>query len=135
MSALPIDRPVPLRGGAAGVLQFPPPWRCPLPPAPVVAAPLRITRRGRLVITLLVCAVLAVAGVVAAFRALAGAEAPVVPVKSVLVLPGDTLWSIAGTVAEPGEDVLDVIADIVEMNDLETSAVFVGQRLTVPLPA
>jgi hypothetical protein len=131
MSALPIDhRLAPARrGGSAVVLRFPIERTGNAAAAP--AAGLRITRRGRLAVTLLVATVLAIAGGTSATRAAAGSEAPR-PVDTVLVMPGDTLWSIAGAVAGPGEDVRDVIAEIVDVNDLPTSAVFAGQELTVP---
>ena len=125
MSALPMDYPLaPARG--AVVLQFPTARvRRPAPP-------LRITRRGRLVITLGMTALLAAVGLAGASQAVAGQEASSVPVEQVTVVPGDTLWSIAAAVAEPGSDVRDVVAEIAELNALPTSQVFAGQHLVVP---
>lgn len=126
MSALPMDYPLaPARG--AVVLQFP--TARVRRPAP---APLRITRRGRLVVTLGMTALLAAVGLVGASQAVAGQEASSVPVEQVTVVPGDTLWSIAAAVAEPGSDVRDVVAEIAELNALPTSQVFAGQHLVVP---
>ena len=100
----------------------------------------RITRRGRL--TLTVMAVLAVC--VAAVAVLAPAATPAsqattgatgttgTAVTEVVVTPGVTLWEIAAAVAGPGQDVRDVIAEIREMNDLESSGVVAGQELVVP---
>jgi hypothetical protein len=102
-------------------------------PAPQPRPTLRITRRGRLVLTLAFVAVLAALGIAGGSQALAGSAAQPVPVHAVTVLPGDTLWSIAEPVTPPGEDVRDVIAEIAELNGLESSAVYAGQRLTVPL--
>ena len=47
------------------------------------------------------------------------------------VRAGDTLWTIAGEVA-PDEDVRGVIAQIRDLNDLESSLIFPGQILVVP---
>lgn len=48
------------------------------------------------------------------------------------VLPGDTLWAIASSVASPEEDVRVVIASIRRMNSLETSSLAAGQVLLIP---
>jgi hypothetical protein len=133
MSALPVDfpvRPLPARRGDAVVLPFPGHRvRRAAPARPAM----RITRRGRLTITLAFALVLAAVGVAGGSQALAGSEAQPVPVHAVTVLPGDTLWSLAEQGASPGEDVRDVIAEIVELNGLESSAVYAGQQLTVPV--
>jgi hypothetical protein len=94
---------------------------------------LRVTRRGRLVITSAMFAALAFAGVVGASSAVAGHEVRPVPVRDVVVQPGDTLWAIAATGAQPGEDVRELVAEIVELNALESSAVYTGQQLVVPV--
>jgi hypothetical protein len=136
MSALPVDfpvRPLPVRRGDAVVLPFPGHRVRRATPARPTQPALRITRRGRLSITLAFAVVLAALGVGGGSQALAGSETQPVPVHSVTVLPGDTLWSIAQQGTAPGEDVRDVIAEIVELNGLEGSAVYAGQRLTVPL--
>lgn len=52
--------------------------------------------------------------------------------SSVVVHPGDTLWSIAATVAGEGDDVRAVIADIRELNDLSDAVVVPGQVLVLP---
>ncbi|MGY1987313.1 LysM peptidoglycan-binding domain-containing protein [Blastococcus sp. SYSU DS0669] len=49
----------------------------------------------------------------------------------VIVEPGDTLWSIAGAVAE-GRDVRDVIVDIRQLNRLDTAQITPGQVLLLP---
>ncbi len=48
------------------------------------------------------------------------------------VLQGDTLWAIAGTMAEPSEDVRSVIGRIKELNDLSSSSIQQGQVLLLP---
>lgn len=103
-------------------------------------APLRLTRRGRLAVTLLVSLVALVVGLLGARTALASPTAAstasgagTTAVDQVTVLPGDTLWSIAHEVGVSG-DVRDRIAQIRSLNDLETSALAVGQELIVPVP-
>jgi LysM repeat protein len=99
------------------------------PAAP--AAPLRLTRRGRLVITLLVAALVAVGALLGAQTALAGSSAEAPAVEMVTVAPGDTLWSIATSVSDRG-DVRDTIAEIRDLNALRSSELLVGQDLLVP---
>ena len=95
------------------------------------AAPLRLTRRGRLAVT----GLLATAGIVGSMFAggigMAGTDAEQVPVRYVTVAPGDTLWSIAGEVA-PQQDRRDTVARILELNARESSGVRAGDRIAVP---
>ena len=51
--------------------------------------------------------------------------------RTIVVQPGQTLWSIAGDVA-PGADRRDTIARIVELNALPSTAVSAGERIAVP---
>jgi len=55
----------------------------------------------------------------------------VTPTVSVTVQPGESLWAIAGKV-DPNRDPRDVIADIVQLNDLQAGKVMPGQQLFVP---
>ena len=100
--------------------------------AAVKARPLRLTRRGRLVIT----GTLTAAGIGATMFtgtvSLAGTQAQHLPVRYVTVAPGDTLWSIAGEAA-PGEDRRDTVHRIVDLNALRDASLSVGQRVAVPL--
>jgi Tfp pilus assembly protein FimV len=52
--------------------------------------------------------------------------------SSVVVQPGDTVWSIAAEVAGGGQDVRVVVDAIEELNDLEGSVVVPGQVLELP---
>ena len=61
----------------------------------------------------------------------AGEDLHLVGVSSVVVEPGDTLWSIAESVAD-GADVRAVIDRIQELNQLEGSALVPGQVLQLP---
>ena len=95
------------------------------------AVPLRLTRRGRLVITLFVAALLAVGALLGAQTALAGSAVETPAVQTLTVAPGDTLWSIASSVPHQG-DVRDTIAEIRDLNALRSSELLVGQELLVP---
>lgn len=95
------------------------------------ASRLRLTRRGRAVVTLCAGAI-AVGGLVTAQSAVAGGPQGAVPVQAHVVAPGDTVWQIAADLAGPGEDVRDVVATIDHLNGLDGAALQVGQRLVVP---
>lgn len=95
------------------------------------AAPLRLTRRGRLAATGFLAAIAVVASMFLGGTGLAGTRAQSVPVSYVTVAPGETLWSIAGEIA-PDTDRRDTVARILELNALDSSAVQAGARLAVP---
>jgi Tfp pilus assembly protein FimV len=69
---------------------------------------------------------------VAGQSAEAGSEVGRSPVVQRIVLPGETLWQIAGEVA-PDVDRRETIATIVELNSLDSAGVSAGQRITVPV--
>jgi hypothetical protein len=52
-------------------------------------------------------------------------------VRSVVVLPGESLWTIASQ-AEPGADPRSVIQEIVDLNALGGTSIQPGQHLLVP---
>jgi nucleoid-associated protein YgaU len=91
---------------------------------------LRLTRRGRgLLVTLaLVAAVLL--GFVGG-RANAASD-PGPSTVSVVVRPGDTLWSLARGVAEPGEDVRDVVLELQWLNGMDSAALVAGDVIRLP---
>ena len=95
----------------------------------------RLTRRGRLVVLMLGLAVAFAAGVFFAAGSMASSDEPSpAPSATVLVQPGDTLWSIASNAADAvGDgDVRDMMTQIEALNDLDSSLVGAGQRLLVP---
>jgi hypothetical protein len=98
--------------------------------------PIRLTRRGRIVVRIAaaVLVLLAVAsGVLLLERtAEAGSQSHPVPVSYRIVLPGETLWQIAGEIA-PRADRRDTVAEIMELNALDSAAVGAGQRIAVPV--
>jgi LysM repeat protein len=100
------------------------------------SVPLRLTRRGRVVVAVAAALVLAALSLVIA----GSAQATNHPVPSgtaqrtvaqVIVRPGQSLWSVAEN-ADPGADTRVVIQQIVELNGLTADTVFAGQHLRVP---
>lgn len=100
--------------------------------------PLRLTRRGRLVLLgmpLMLAAVVIVlmAGIFspqAKAGTLGGASAGYA--ATVTVMAGQSLWSIAAQ-ADPQRDPRDVVNDILAMNKLASAVLQPGQQLFVPL--
>ena len=95
---------------------------------------LRITRRGRAVLTLLIAIPLAVAAAVTGVGALgaaAGTHTGTTTFQHVTVEPGESLWQVAQSVA-PNADPRDVIANILSLNDLSSGDVQPGQSLAIP---
>jgi len=95
---------------------------------------LRITRRGRAVLTLLVAVPLAIAAAVTGIGALgaaAGTQGSAATFQYVTVEPGESLWQVAQEVA-PAADPRDVVADILTLNNLSSGEVQPGQRLAIP---
>lgn len=113
---------------------------------PGTLQPLRLTRRGRMLLlgipalaltAVLVISLLAV--LLGSLASPANAATRYSPVDMasyaapVTVLQGDSLWSIAA-VSDPTRDVRDVVAEIVALNELGTGVLQAGQQLYVPLP-
>ncbi|MBX7442558.1 MULTISPECIES: LysM peptidoglycan-binding domain-containing protein [unclassified Arthrobacter] len=99
---------------------------------------IRLTRRGRLVLIgipamLLAVLLLSLSGLFnsPAKASDSAADLGLTPTVTVTVQPGQSLWAIAGEVA-PGRDARDVVADIVQLNNLAAGAVLPGQQLFVP---
>ncbi|MET1085581.1 MAG: LysM peptidoglycan-binding domain-containing protein [Arthrobacter sp.] len=107
-------------------------------PAPL--PPLRLTRRGKIVLigiplVLLAALLLSLAGFFnsPAKASDSASDLSVTPTVTVTVQPGQSLWAIAGTIA-PERDARDVVADIVQLNNLSAGTVHPGQQLYVPTP-
>ena len=106
-------------------------------PAPVpsarAAGPVRLTRRGRLLATLVLLAGFLAGGVLlAGGLATAGTDpGAAATAERITVAPGETLWSIAEREA-PGTDPRDTVAEILELNHLQSSAVEAGSVLLLP---
>lgn len=96
------------------------------------SAPVRLTRRGRWVLcTLLLVSVLGVSLALAGGSIATGDAGAPVPTRTVVVSEGESLWTIASSVAAPGET-RDVMLEIEQLNHLDTTALTEGQRLLVP---
>lgn len=108
---------------------------------PSVSAPppLRLTRRGRVVVGALVVAVIAAIALVIGLAAAGGAQAAnhgqpragYQGMHEIVVRPGQTLWSIASA-AEPGADPRDVVQQIMTANAMTGTTIRAGQLLWVP---
>jgi LysM repeat protein len=97
------------------------------------AGPVRLTRRGRLVLLIgFVAVVFALLSVFGGQSAATSEVGEPVPTRTVQVSQGDTLWNIAATVAEPGQ-VRAMIHQIQELNALSGAGLEVGQQIAVPL--
>lgn len=90
---------------------------------------LHLTRRGRVVV--IGMTLLTLLGVFGLGRASSSSAAGVAPAPSVVLQPGDTLWTVAHRVA-PKHDPREVVEQLREINHLPTSAVQAGQVLTLP---
>jgi LysM repeat protein len=96
--------------------------------------PMRLTRRGRIVVgTLVALPIVVGAYFIGMGSSSAGADSvqSVTNFETVTVMPGDTLWSIAQNIA-PDADAQVVISAIEELNQLETLTVQPGQQLAIP---
>ena len=105
-------------------------------PRDTPVAPLRLTRRGRVVIAiaaaLLVTMVsLLLAGVAQATNHGPSPRAARQNLVQVIVRPGQSLWSVAES-ADPDQDTRAVIQQIIDLNSLNGDTVFAGQQLWVP---
>jgi hypothetical protein len=99
------------------------------------SAPIRLTRRGRIVIVCAVALVLLVGFMVGArHRARAtsdGDQGPGPARESVVVGPHDTLWGIAVR-ARPEVDPRITVQRMIDLNALSNAIVNPGQRVYVP---
>jgi nucleoid-associated protein YgaU len=103
-------------------------------PAPATQRPagVRLTRRGRALLTLLVVTLLTVAFSLGRVSSEATGAATAPARRTIVVQPGQTLWEIA-RVADPQADPREVVRRIEEINDLRgAAAVRPGQQLLLP---
>ncbi|WP_162616339.1 LysM peptidoglycan-binding domain-containing protein [Xylanimonas allomyrinae] len=92
---------------------------------------LRLTVRGRVV---LIAVAVLVSGAFLGLGGRAFASDPGRPTEVTVhtVAPGETLWGYARQVAAPGEDVRDVVAHLLDLNELSSVALTVGQTILLP---
>jgi hypothetical protein len=89
----------------------------------------RLTRRGRIVV--LVLLLMLASGLTALAAAPGEASGRPGPAATAVVRPGDTLWSIARRYA-PARDPFETIDEIRRLNGISDYTVHPGQRLTLP---
>lgn len=127
ISLSPDSRVLPgqIRGAAAGRTRRPVDRAAPSPSV-------RLTRRGRLVVFLLLvalaCATLLFLGDHSAATDEQGAPART---RVVVIDEGDTLWDVASSVTRSG-DVREMVHRIQELNAMTGAGVVEGQRIAVP---
>ncbi|MET0716283.1 MAG: LysM peptidoglycan-binding domain-containing protein [Mycetocola sp.] len=95
---------------------------------------IRLTRRGRVVFTSLAAAPLVAVAAwlgVNALPAVATSSSSSVVFEYATIESGQSLWQLASSIA-PEADPRDVIADIMRLNQLDSSTVSPGQRIAVP---
>lgn len=99
------------------------------------ATAVRLTRRGRILLVLMLAAVLLAAfslgrtGSQAADVAGAGSTSAV---EQITVQSGESLWSVAARIA-PDNDTRVIVQQIRRLNDLDGSQLQVGQLLLLPV--
>jgi LysM repeat protein len=95
--------------------------------------PIRLTRRGRIVVIVLaLAAIFAIMALVHVQQGNAADDAGAVAhYQTVTVQPGQTLWSIARSVA-PQRNVQSVIFEIRQINRLASADISAGQQLVLP---
>lgn len=97
--------------------------------------PVRLTRRGRLVVFLVALTAMLCVAFFAGSVAVGSAEAGQAPATEIIqVSPGDTLWGIAADLTTDG-DVRATMREIEDLNALDTVTLSAGQRLRVPAVA
>ena len=124
------------RAGGSRAMAAPPETARPVPGT--APAPLRLTRRGRLVVAAILL-LLATIAITVASMTISGAQAAnhgrpgggYAGMHQIVVQPGQTLWSIAAQ-AEPSADPRQVVAQIMTANSMASSAVQAGELLWVP---
>ena len=95
---------------------------------------LRLTRRGRLVLTTLAALPLVVAAGAFALTggvAVASDSSSSTTFEYVQVSSGQSLWQLAESIA-PGADPRDVVSDLLHFNQLGSADVHPGQQLALP---
>lgn len=95
-------------------------------------APLRLTARGRRVVALLSLLLVSAFALIGT-KAVAGGPERALEVQAYTVAAGDTMWELAAQLAAPGEDVRDVIRELVELNGASSAGLTAGQRILLPV--
>lgn len=100
---------------------------------PATRGGVRLTRRGRLVVFAgMLALVFAVALALSGQSTASGEAGADVRTERIVVQPGETLWTIAGAYADGG-DIRETIDELEQLNALDTSMLYAGQELFVPV--
>jgi hypothetical protein len=102
-------------------------------------APVRLTRRGRIVVTVLLVSVFSIAALLVTALVSGRAQATnhgapragYQGMHEIVVRPGQTLWAIAAA-ASPSADPRNVVQEIMTVNALASPSILAGQLLWVP---
>ncbi len=95
---------------------------------------LRLTQRGRAVLTFLAATPLVIGALLFALNggtATASLEGSSAAFEYVTIEQGQTLWQVAETIA-PAADPRDVISELMSLNQLTSADVSAGQELAIP---
>ncbi|MCC2309140.1 LysM peptidoglycan-binding domain-containing protein [Cellulomonas chengniuliangii] len=101
-------------------------------PARPVEPTLQLTPRGRRVVAMLSLMLVTAFGLIGT-KAVAGAPARALEVQAYTVAAGDTYWDLAADLAAPGEDVRDVLLELVDLNGAQGAGLTAGQRILLPV--
>jgi len=104
------------------------------PTAPAVRTRLRLTRRGRFVITTLAAIPLLLVVALAVLnggQASAGNTQGNVHFDTVTIQPGETLWQLAEETA-PNADPRDFVQDVISLNALDGAGLQAGEQIAIP---
>ncbi|MGN8049970.1 LysM peptidoglycan-binding domain-containing protein [Curtobacterium sp. 22159] len=102
--------------------------------APAVRTRLRLTRRGRFVLTTLAALPLLVVVALAVLnggQASAGNAQSHAHFETVTIQPGETLWQLAEETA-PSADPRDFVQDVITLNALDGSGLQAGEKIAIP---
>lgn len=99
-----------------------------------LSTPVRLTRRGKAVVLTAAVAVIAILAVVFGPSSTATDQAGTpAETTSVRIMPGHTLWGIAGE-ANPNGDIRKTVDEIIKLNSMpNASALQVGSEIAVPV--
>ena len=96
-----------------------------------VEPPLRLTRRGRVVVLVVLALTASLASAVLFTTASRADNPPAGPAPTIVVQRGDTLWGIAARVL-PGRNNQDAVAELRDLNHLPGYDLQPGEVLTLP---
>jgi hypothetical protein len=94
-------------------------------------APLRLTRRGRVVLTGLTALLITALGIGTGTAEAANSGSAHAGMTLVTVRPGENLWSVAEK-ADPDADPRGIIAEVIGINKLPGTTIYPGEQLWVP---